>query len=91
MEKETLIRERAYRFWELEGQPLGRDAAHWEQASCEIEAELRASLDPSQSGVNAVPEANVAVHEGPSSASPTPGFEPADGLSTPGIPPKRKE
>jgi hypothetical protein len=33
------IRERAHRLWEEQGQPEGRDAEHWEQATREIDAE----------------------------------------------------
>jgi hypothetical protein len=40
-DRDQLIRERAYRIWEREGRPHGRDAAHWEQAVGEIEAEER--------------------------------------------------
>jgi uncharacterized protein YjbJ (UPF0337 family) len=36
--RESRIRERAYELWEEEGYPDGRDRAHWEQASSEIEA-----------------------------------------------------
>ncbi|GAA0540804.1 hypothetical protein FHS83_000058 [Rhizomicrobium palustre] len=81
MQKEELIRARAYRLWETDGRPLGRDGEHWQRAAAEIEAELAAH----QSGENDVPAANITIHHGPDSASPTPGFERADGLSTPGI------
>ena len=30
------VRERAYRIWEAEGRPYGRDLAHWLQAEREI-------------------------------------------------------
>jgi|GEM_PF-2733847 len=90
MDKEKLIRERAQHIWEAEGKPLGRDALHWERASREIEDELKASLHAHPAGTNEVPESNVVVHRGPSSKSPSPGFETADGLSTPGIPPRKK-
>jgi len=33
------IRLRAYRLWESEGRPNGRDEAHWQQASRELRAD----------------------------------------------------
>jgi hypothetical protein len=39
MQDEERIRERAYRIWESEGRPEGRQDAHWEQARRECEAE----------------------------------------------------
>jgi hypothetical protein len=38
-DREQRIRERAYQIWLQEGQPEGRDAAHWELAKAEITAE----------------------------------------------------
>lgn len=89
MEREQRIRERAHQIWEEEGRPLGRDAEHWERASRQIEEELRYAVHSKRAGTNEVPAANMTEHHGPSSASPTPGLEKADGLSTPGVPPTR--
>lgn len=37
--QEELIRKRAYRIWEEEGRPTGKDKEHWERARAEIEEE----------------------------------------------------
>lgn len=87
MDRIERIRERAYQIWMSEGQPLGRDGEHWERARLQIEKELKNGAAAHQAGVNDVPAA--AVHKGPSSSSPTPGFEPADGLNTPGVKPRQ--
>ncbi|MBZ9920832.1 MULTISPECIES: DUF2934 domain-containing protein [unclassified Mesorhizobium] len=39
MDKEELIKRRAYEIWEREGRPPGREQEHWDQAVQEIEAE----------------------------------------------------
>lgn len=39
--REERIRERAHEIWEREGNPAGREQAHWEQAAREIDAEDR--------------------------------------------------
>jgi Protein of unknown function (DUF2934) len=39
---ELRIRERAHRIWVREGQPQGRDVAHWHMAAAEIAAETAA-------------------------------------------------
>jgi Protein of unknown function (DUF2934) len=36
---ERLIRERAYGIWIEEGQPHGRDLAHWRRASLELQVD----------------------------------------------------
>jgi len=38
-EKHKRIEQRAYLFWETEGQPHGRDEEHWHRAARQIEAE----------------------------------------------------
>lgn len=38
-EKLKRIEQRAYLFWEAEGQPHGRHEEHWHQAARQIEAE----------------------------------------------------
>jgi hypothetical protein len=45
---ERRIRERAYRLWEAEGRPEGRDLAHWEEARMLIAVEdgHRSTLRP---------------------------------------------
>lgn len=85
------IRQRAYQLWMLEGQPEGRALAHWDEAERQGEAELHAEVSRSDPGMNEVPAANMVVHQGPSSGSALPGFQRADGLSTPGVPPKSKD
>lgn len=37
--REERIRARAHEIWEREGNPLGREQAHWEEATQEIDAE----------------------------------------------------
>lgn len=39
-DRERRIRERAYRIWEEEGRPHGRQEEHWRQASREVGDEL---------------------------------------------------
>jgi hypothetical protein len=41
LERERRIRERAYRLWEEEGRPEGREHEHWTRASDLIHAEER--------------------------------------------------
>jgi hypothetical protein len=41
-DKESRIRERAYALWEATGQPHGKAADHWAEASSQIEAEDQA-------------------------------------------------
>ena len=41
MDRERLIRERAYMIWEREGRPDGRADVHWFQALRELQAEGR--------------------------------------------------
>jgi hypothetical protein len=38
-EKQKRIEQRAYLFWEAEGQPHGRHEEHWRRAAWQIEAE----------------------------------------------------
>ena len=38
-EKQKRIEQRAYLFWEAEGQPHGRHEEHWHRAARQIEAE----------------------------------------------------
>ena len=49
-DRETLIRDRAHAIWEEEGQPEGRDRAHWERAAAEIDAEERAGKPEEDAG-----------------------------------------
>jgi hypothetical protein len=39
LEKQKRIEQRAYLFWEAEGQPHGRHEEHWHRATRQIEAE----------------------------------------------------
>lgn len=91
MSREELIRERAHTLWQQEGCPEDRAMIHWERASQEIEAELEKSLRPPREGTNDVPASNMTVHRGPLSKSALPGFDPADGLSTPGVTPSKSK
>jgi hypothetical protein len=56
MDKEELIRRRAYDIWCAEGWPRGRDQEHWEQACREVEAET--ASDPTGMADATVAEAN---------------------------------
>lgn len=38
-DREKMIRDRAYRIWEAEGHPHGREAEHWERARRELDDE----------------------------------------------------
>jgi hypothetical protein len=38
-DRDSRVRDRAYRIWLSQGRPDGHDAAHWHQAQREIEAE----------------------------------------------------
>ena len=38
-EKQKRIEQRAYLFWQTEGQPHGRHEEHWDRAARQIEAE----------------------------------------------------
>jgi hypothetical protein len=38
-EKYKLIEQRAYAFWEAEGQPHGRHEEHWQRAARQVETE----------------------------------------------------
>jgi hypothetical protein len=42
LDKEALIRERAYALWEASGRPTGRDQEHWYQAAKEVADETEA-------------------------------------------------
>ena len=64
-DRDQLIRERAYRIWEREGLPHGREAAHWAQALSEIEAEVR-TLSAQK------PTAPVAEEDAPVRSRPVP-------------------
>jgi hypothetical protein len=39
MDREDIIRQRAYRIWEEEGRPEGRDRLHWDQAARELDGD----------------------------------------------------
>ena len=73
-DRDQLIRERAYRIWERDGRPHGRDAEHWQQAASEIEAEERALA--AQKPAAAVAEEDAPVRSRPVTAPP-PGGAPA--------------
>jgi len=46
-DRDQRVRERAYRIWEEEGQPEGRQEEHWRRAETEISEEEAQSISPS--------------------------------------------
>jgi hypothetical protein len=68
-DRDQLIRERAYHIWEREDRPHGRDAAHWQQAVSEIEAEERA-LAAQKPAVAPTPEEDAPVRSHPVTTPP---------------------
>jgi hypothetical protein len=48
MEREDLIRVRAYDIWVAEGCPEGRERDHWERAASEIDASIAAGSENSE-------------------------------------------
>jgi hypothetical protein len=44
LEKQKRIEQRAYLFWEAEGQPHGRHEEHWHRAARQIETEAEVHL-----------------------------------------------
>lgn len=61
--KDDWIKKRAYALWEEEGQPQGKDAQHWEQASQEYSA---FALKPAR---RSTPKAAKASNSAPDLAS----------------------
>jgi hypothetical protein len=51
---EERVRERAYRIWEEQGRPEGRQEEHWRQAEIEIEDARTRTLSPR--GTPEIPE-----------------------------------
>ena len=49
---EQRIRERAYRLWEVEGRPAGREDEYWNRAQELIQDELKSAYPPSASRGN---------------------------------------
>jgi hypothetical protein len=47
-EKQKRIEQRAYLFWQTEGQPHGRHEEHWHRAARQIEAEETVGKAPKQ-------------------------------------------
>lgn len=45
-ERDAQIRDRAYRIWQSEGEPEGRDQDHWSQAERELDDEDAAPVEP---------------------------------------------
>ena len=80
-DRDQLIRERAYRIWERDGRPHGRDAEHWQQAAGEIEAEERALA--AQKPAASVAEEDAPVHSRPVTTPPSRGTPPASEGQTP--------
>jgi hypothetical protein len=46
LDKEALIRDRAYAIWEAAGRPTGRDHEHWYQAAKEITDQAIEAANP---------------------------------------------
>ena len=46
MDRETVIRDRAYRIWEDEGRPDGKAEDHWNKAREQVEAEQKSASAP---------------------------------------------
>jgi hypothetical protein len=67
-DRDQLIRDRAYHIWERDGRPHGREAAHWQQAVSEIEAEERALA--AQKPAAPAPEEDAPVRSRPVTAPP---------------------
>jgi len=65
MDREQLIRERAYVIWDAEGRPAGRDQEHWDRAVSEINAQT--VEQPVESAV-----AVVTAQPTPAASEPTP-------------------
>lgn len=65
---ERRIRDRAYRIWEEEGQPAGRDVDHWLRAAQEIAAEAHGSSGPDKATDKATPPAAETAEAKPSKA-----------------------
>jgi hypothetical protein len=48
MDFETMVRDRAYALWEIEGRPEGREYAHWVAACCEVAKAMRPAAEPAK-------------------------------------------
>jgi hypothetical protein len=46
LDKEALIRDRAYALWEASGRPVGRDQEHWYQAAKEVTDQTIEAANP---------------------------------------------
>jgi hypothetical protein len=51
-ERENRIRERAYRLWEAEGRPDGRQEEYWHRSQELLEDEAKSAYPPAQSRGN---------------------------------------
>lgn len=75
-DRETQIRERAYQIWQAEGEPLGREKAHWDQASGEIGGSAEADGEiatsaPAEAGTSAAAaaEPSTSAQAGPNASA----------------------
>ncbi len=50
LEKQKRIEQRAYLFWQAEGQPHGRHEEHWDLAARQIDAEETAQVPEKSKG-----------------------------------------
>jgi hypothetical protein len=68
-----MIRDRAYRIWEAEGHPHGREAEHWERARRELDDETSrqpADLPPGVAPLGGIEPAVEALPAQPPSSRP---------------------
>lgn len=93
-DSEVWIRSRAYELWEQDGQPHGKDAAHWEQARQEYESGMAdaKSERPKKTPARRKPAAAAAADSQPVSeaaAAPKAKAKPAPKAATPSAAKKR--
>jgi len=54
-DRDKKIRERAYRIWQDEGEPHGKDVEHWHRARAEVEPTSEAEATPDAARADAIP------------------------------------
>jgi hypothetical protein len=71
-ERKTSVEQRAYKIWEEEGRPHGRDQEHWHRAERDLAGRTDATKTPGASSVEATPEtaAKAKRKAAPKSAKP---------------------
>lgn len=93
-DSEDWIKSRAYELWEQDGQPHGKDAAHWEQARHEYESRMAGakSEEPKKPPARRKPAAAAATDTQPVSeavAAPKAKAKPAAKAAAPSAAKKR--